>query len=145
AIEPAKAIVSTDIRNTAIEKPNILVRPLISVITPIFFRFGRSERFTPDVYLEDGEKLSEYGLDARVVHMPGHSKGPVGIVTPEGDLIGGDLILKPEKSDKPQLNSIIDDLEVARLSVNKLKDLNIKTVYPGHSTSFDFDTLSIEN
>jgi len=50
-------------------KSNILIR----MIAPILLGFGKSERFEPDLYLEDGDNLSEYGFDARVLHLPGHS------------------------------------------------------------------------
>ena len=123
------------------KKPNILVKILIRMLTPVFFRFGRSERFKPDFYIEDGYDLSEFGLDAKVLHIPGHSKGSIGILTADGDLIGGDLILKSDKSEQPHLNSIIDDLAVAHTSVEKLQSLNIKTIYPGHSKSFTMDML----
>ena len=123
------------------KKPNILVRTLARVFTPIFFRFGKAERFTPDFYIEDGYSLSEFGLDAKVLHIPGHSKGSIGILTTDGDLIGGDLILQSDKSEQPHLNSIIDDLTEAYTSVEKMKSLNIKTVYPWHSKSFSMDML----
>ena len=123
------------------KKPNILARTLVRKITPVFFRFGRSARFKPDFFIDDGDDLSQYGLDATVLHIPGHSKGSIGILTADGDLIGGDLILKPEKSERPQLNSIIDDPAEANASVEKLKSLNIKTIYPGHSGSFPMDML----
>ena len=123
------------------KKPNILMRMLARMFTPIFFRFGRSKRFKPDLYIDDGHDLSEFGLDARVLHIPGHSKGSIGILTACGDLIGGDLILKSDELKPPHLNSIIDDLALAHTSVEKLKSLNIKTVYPGHSISFTLDML----
>jgi hydroxyacylglutathione hydrolase len=123
-------------------KPNILVRVPARIFTPIFFGFGRAERFKPDLYIEDGYDLSEFGIDAKVIHIPGHSKGSIGILTADGDLIGGDLILKSDKADKPHLNSIIDDLAAANASLRKIKGLNIKTVYPGHSKSFAMDMLT---
>ena len=123
-------------------KANIFSKAIVRILTLVFFRFGRSERFKPDFCVEDGYDLSEFGLDAKVLHIPGHSKGSIGILTAGGDLIGGDLILKSDKSDQPHLNSIIDDLAVARTSVEKLKSLNIKTVYPGHSQSFPMDMLT---
>jgi hydroxyacylglutathione hydrolase len=126
------------------KKPNILVRVPARIFTPIFFGFGRAERFKPDLYIEDGYDLSEFGIDAKVIHIPGHSKGSIGILTADGDLIGGDLILKSDKADKPHLNSIIDDLAEANASLGKIKGLNIKTVYPGHSKSFTTDMLTID-
>ncbi len=106
---------------------------IISIVAPILFKFGESERCTPDLYVEDGYDLSEYGLDAQVLHIPGHSKGSIGILTGGGDLFCGDLL---ENTDQPVLNSIMDDVAAANASVERLKSLEINTVYPGHGEPF---------
>jgi glyoxylase-like metal-dependent hydrolase (beta-lactamase superfamily II) len=67
--------------------------------------------------MEDGYDLSEYGFDAEVLHIPGHSKGSIGILTAYGDLFCGDLF---ENREKPVLSSIMDDLSAANASVEKL-------------------------
>jgi hydroxyacylglutathione hydrolase len=113
---------------------NILTRRLV----PILFGFGKSERFTPDFYLDEGDDLSDYGFDARVLHIPGHSKGSIGILTAGGDLLCGDLL---ECTDRPALNSIMDDLAAANASVESLKSLTINTVYPGHGQPFPMETF----
>jgi hydroxyacylglutathione hydrolase len=112
------------------------------MIAPILFRFGKSERFKPDAYIEDGEDLSEDGFDARVVHIPGHSKGSIGILTSSGDLFCGDLL---ENIHKPKLNSIMDDLTTANTSVEKLSQLGIRTVYPGHGKPFTMNVFVKNN
>jgi hydroxyacylglutathione hydrolase len=106
---------------------------LIRMIAPILFRFGKSNRFEPDLYIEDGYALSEYGFDAAVLTIPGHSKGSIGILTAGGELLCGDLF---DNTDKPALNSIMDDLAAANASVEKLKSFAINTVYPGHGKPF---------
>lgn len=114
------------------KKSNMIFR----IIAPILFGFGKSERFKPDLYLEDGENLSEYGFDAKVIHIPGHSRGSIGILTTDGDLICGDLL---ENIDKPKFNSLMDDLETANVSVEKLQGLKANTVYPGHGKPFQME------
>ena len=42
---------------------------------------GAFEPFSPDVLLQDGQDLGEFGLAATVVHFPGHSPGSVGVLT----------------------------------------------------------------
>jgi len=49
-------------------------------------RVSRFDKFKPDIYLDDGQDLTEYGLDAKVIHIPGHSKGSIGLLTADGDL-----------------------------------------------------------
>lgn len=119
------------------KKPNVLVRSLI----PLFTGFGESERFAPDLLLEDGADLSPHGLDARVLSLPGHSKGSIGILTPEGDLFCGDLF---ENTKGPVLNSLMDDLEAAKVSLAVLESYKVRFVYPGHGEPFTLDQLAKE-
>ena len=120
------------------KKGNIVMR----MIAPILFGFGKSKRFNPDYYVEDGHLLSEYGLDAKVLHIPGHSRGSIGVLTADGDLICGDLL---ENRDRPGLNSIMDDMAAASASTERLKKLGIKTVYPGHGKPFPMEVFRRNN
>lgn len=117
------------------KKGNILIR----LMAPILFGFGKSKRFKPDLYIEDGYDLSGYGFDAKVLHIPGHSKGSIGVLTADGDLFCGDLFTN---WDKPVLNSIIDDSTTANSSFEKLKNLKINTVYPGHGKPFPMERFT---
>ncbi len=103
-----------------------------------FFKLSKSNRFTPDLFLEDGQDLSEYGLDAKILHLPGHSSGSISILTGSGELFCGDLF---ENRSRPALNSIMDDKSAAQASLAKLKSLRVGTVYPGHGQPFPFDRL----
>jgi hydroxyacylglutathione hydrolase len=110
--------------------------PLLRLMVPILFRFAKSDRFKPDLYIEEGDDLSEYGFDARVLHLAGHSRGSIGILTADGDLFCGDLL---DNTDQPVLNSIMDDVATAKASVEKLRGLEIHTVYPGHGRPFPME------
>jgi hydroxyacylglutathione hydrolase len=112
--------------------------PLLRIVSPILFRFSKSNRFTPDIYLEDGADLSEHGFDARVLSLPGHSLGSIGFLTANGDLLCGDLL---ENYDKPTLNSLMDDPAAANTSIEYLKSLDVSTIYPGHGQPFALDSL----
>ena len=120
------------------KKGNILIR----MIAPILFGFRKSERFEPDLYVEEGYNLSGYGFDAKVLYIPGHSKGSIGILTAGDDLFCGDLFTN---RDNPVLNSIMDDSAVANASVERLKSLRINTVYPGHGKLFPMDVFMKKN
>jgi glyoxylase-like metal-dependent hydrolase (beta-lactamase superfamily II) len=111
---------------------------LIRTLAPLLFRFGAANRFQPDVTIEDGVDLAEYGFDAKVLSIPGHSRGSIGILTAGGALFCGDLLTN---TDKPVLNSIMDDAAAANASVEKLRSLEINTLYPGHGQPFTLATL----
>lgn len=110
---------------------------LSRVISP-FLGLGRKYRFQPDFYVEDGDNFLSYGIEAQVVHLPGHSSGSIGVLTTEGDLFCGDLFTNTKK---PALGDIIDDERAAWDSVEKLKEMDINQVYPGHGDPFFWNSL----
>jgi glyoxylase-like metal-dependent hydrolase (beta-lactamase superfamily II) len=114
---------------------------LISRIISPFMGLGKKYRFKPDFYVEEGYHLLPYGVEARVVHLPGHSLGSIGVLTSEGDLFCGDLFTNNKK---PALGGIIDDEAAAQASVEKLMDMDITKVYPGHGDPFLWKLLKEE-
>ena len=109
---------------------------IIRGITPLLFGFGKSNRIKPDFFVDDGYDFSEYGFTAKVLSTPGHSKGSIGVLTANGDMFCGDLF---ENRNHVRLNLIMDDLEAAISSVEKLKGLKINMVYPGHGKPFSMN------
>jgi glyoxylase-like metal-dependent hydrolase (beta-lactamase superfamily II) len=111
---------------------------LLKIISGLFFKLGSADKFKPDIYLNDGDDLSEYGYDAKVLQIPGHSLGSVGILTASGDLFCGDLITG---TGEPALNTIMDDPSTANASLDKLAGYEIDTVYPGHGEPFSMQSF----
>jgi glyoxylase-like metal-dependent hydrolase (beta-lactamase superfamily II) len=111
---------------------------LIRRLAPIMMNFGKKDRCTPDVLIEDGASLAEYGLEAQVFHTPGHSKGSICILTAAGDLFCGDLL---NNRQKPVLNSMLDNPSEGKASFEILTSLPIQMVYPGHGQPFPMDAL----
>lgn len=99
----------------------------------LYLPIGKSTRFKPDIYLEDGQDLSAYGLDGRVVHLPGHTSGSIGVLTEGGDVFCGDLLLGNRK---PKKNSLVDNAAAMDASIARLRDLGVRMVYPGHGRPF---------
>jgi hydroxyacylglutathione hydrolase len=116
------------------KKGNLLIRWL----APKLIGFGKAERCTPDLAIADGYDLGEYGLDAQILSIRGHSSGSIAILTAQGELFCGDLL---ENTAKPALGSIIDDPVAANASLERLKQLGIKIVYPGHGKPFAMELL----
>jgi glyoxylase-like metal-dependent hydrolase (beta-lactamase superfamily II) len=110
----------------------------LTKISSLLDKQVKFERFSPDILVEDGTDLSQYGLKASIVSIPGHSKGSIAVRTAEGDLFCGDLLMNVFK---PGYHFMIDDMQAANASVKKLKRLRVKTVYPGHGKPFSMDSL----
>ena len=96
------------------------------------YPLSKPDQFKPDLYIDENTDLTPYGFEGKVVSLPGHTMGSVGILTTAGDLFCGDLLAN---QGKPTLWSI-DDMGAARASVEKLRSLTINTIYPGHGTPF---------
>lgn len=90
--------------------------------------------FKPDILLKEGDNLGAYGFDAKIVHLPGHTTGSIGIITKEGELIAGDICTNMKK---PSLAPNAMNFKQLKSSVEKLKTMNIKKIYPGHGDPFD--------
>ena len=100
------------------------------LVTLTFSKNSVFDTFKPDIYLQDGQDLAEFGLSAKVIHLPGHSKGSIGILTNEGDLFCGDLIYNFAAF------SYIDNLDDFNKSITILKKIEINILYPGHGKPF---------
>lgn len=93
---------------------------------------------TPDILLEDESDLSAFGFDAKIRHLPGHTEGSIGIFTSDGDLIAGDIFVNMKKPGAA-LNAV--DFDKLHQSIQKIKSLDIRTIYPGHGEPFDKKVL----
>ncbi|MCU0520731.1 MAG: MBL fold metallo-hydrolase [Anaerolineae bacterium] len=111
---------------------------LVRLVVPVLSGFGKKQRFSPDLEIVDGVDLIEYGLDARVLDLPGHSQGSIGVLTGVGDLFCGDMFTA---IDKPERNSLMDDGKAFEASFERLRALGVRTVYPGHGTAFAWHSL----
>jgi glyoxylase-like metal-dependent hydrolase (beta-lactamase superfamily II) len=98
------------------------------------------KKFKPDILLKDGQDLKEYGLNAKIIHLPGHTKGSIGILTTEGDFFAGDTLVN---SKKPDIAIFVDDFQELKNSINRLKNLKIKDIYPGHGKPFPSEKLPL--
>ena len=120
---------------------NIIIRMLVKAMLPLLkLNLKKEDHFTPDIYLEEGDDLSEYGFGAKVVHLPGHSRGSIGFHTKENNLFIGDILENIGKKG-PIKGSLMDNLEDFNASIDKLKTLTIKTVYPGHGKPFQMENF----
>jgi glyoxylase-like metal-dependent hydrolase (beta-lactamase superfamily II) len=106
-----------------------------NIIFDIFTRYYLGiDKFRADIFFDDNYNLESWGIDAVVLHLPGHSKGSTGVLTAENNLICGDLI---ENRRKPKLY-FVDDKDLVKKSLEKLDRLNINEVYPGHGNMFRY-------
>jgi glyoxylase-like metal-dependent hydrolase (beta-lactamase superfamily II) len=115
------------------DKMSLIARVMVFVVGAFFKGATKFDKFTPDVLIDEGFDLSRYGLNAKVLHIPGHSRGSIGILTDDGKLFSGDFAI-------PGFG-FIDDMADHNASMEKLIQLNIETIFPGHGKPFPMSVL----
>ncbi len=86
------------------------------------------EEFEPTIYLKNGDDLSGYGVDARVVELPGHTKGSIGVEV-EDNLFVGDALMNMFY---PTVSMIYVDEQEMLSSAKYISESGKKTIYFGH-------------
>ena len=89
--------------------------------------------FEPDILLGEGTSLEEYGLEAEILHTPGHSPGSISLLLPSGDAIAGDVmaggfVLK----NQPGYPFLAEDVPEVRKSIRELMSHAPVRLFFGH-------------
>lgn len=95
--------------------------------------------FEPDVLIDDEIDLSSYGVAARIVFTPGHTLGSVSVLSADGAMIVGDLLMGGWLGGWlfptwPGLHYAADDLDQIYASVRKVLALGPNVIHPGRGT-----------
>ena len=92
----------------------------------------KPEGVRPDVLLDDGDRLDTWGLDAKVVHIPGHTHGSSCLLV-EGRLaFVGDLLSTTGRLRAQRF--FAEDWSQIPESLDRLKALGVEWVYAGHGS-----------
>lgn len=113
-----------------------------SVVRWIYLLLAPLAPFRPlqaEVSLDDGAGLLSYGVDARIVLLPGHSPEHLGVVTPSGDLLAGDLFVNYTVPSQPLY--LVDRAAWDR-SYERARSLAPRRVLVGHGEPFKGDALT---
>lgn len=92
------------------------------------FEMDSLEVFDPIIYLKNGDDLSEYGIAAKAVELPGHTKGSIGVEI-EDNLFVGDALMNMFY---PTVSMLYVDEQEMLLSAKYISELGEKTIYFGH-------------
>lgn len=84
----------------------------------------------PTVFLEDGMPLAPYGIDGKVVALPGHTAGSVGVLLATRELLVGDAM---SGLWAPGPAWCYEDKSLMEESLEKIKALRPRRIYTGHS------------
>jgi glyoxylase-like metal-dependent hydrolase (beta-lactamase superfamily II) len=95
----------------------------------------RTHPCEPTSVLADGDVLDLGDRVFEVLHVPGHTAGSIALWEAEtGTLFTGDTMYLDDKL-------FVDDPVAFRASLERLRDLPVTVVHPGHNRSFSGDEL----
>jgi glyoxylase-like metal-dependent hydrolase (beta-lactamase superfamily II) len=103
-------------------------------LAKFFFPLARKlwplEPTTPDLLLEHGDALDEYGLPAMLVHTPGHTPGSSCLLVQDRLAFAGDLL---STNGRPHVQRFYaHDWSQIPASLARLAEYRPALVYPGH-------------
>ena len=81
------------------------------------------------IYVKDGDELGTYGIDAKVIELPGHTLGSIGVDVESKYLIVGDAL---DNWIKPGIGHLFYDRGAVKKSAEKIKVMGDRTIYYGH-------------
>ena len=83
----------------------------------------------PHIFLQEGDTLERYGIDARVIELPGHTIGSIGLDIWGSELLVSDAVIT-HRSCGPA--SIYGNHNIMITSCNKISAIGKRIVYAGH-------------
>ncbi len=93
-------------------------------------RFLRPEPVQPDLTFTDGQSFAAFGLDAYVLHTPGHTLGSSSLIVENRLAFVGDLLTT---RGFPHLQNLYaQDWSQLPASLERLQSLNLEWIYTGH-------------
>lgn len=110
-------------------KPYGLVGRVVLGLSLKVLKNTKVERPENLIYVADGDDLSSYGINAKIIELPGHTCGSIGIDVEEKHLFVGDEL---DNWITPGVGHLYYDPEAIRKSAEKLRKLGDRTVYYGH-------------
>lgn len=108
---------------------NSILGRIVRFVSVKSFRIDGIQAVTPTVFLEDGDSLDHYGISARVVGLPGHTDGSIGLDVAGHDLIVGDALMNMFY---PTVSMLYHNREIMMKSAKKIQEIGPRIIHFGH-------------
>ena len=98
--------------------------------------------FVPSMTIQSEFSLKPYGIEAEIIHTPGHTPGSVSIVFENGSAIVGDVMMGGHlggafQPHLPRYHYFYDDMAQIHSSLKTLLDRGVETFYVGHGGAIE--------
>ena len=110
------------------------------MLIPMLERRGpaKSPPVKPDIFIGEELDLKKYGVDAKVIHTPGHTPGSLAVILPNGEFIVGDLIMRGIlRFRQPNYPLFADDMSQLNKSLKLILRKKPTKIYCTHGGPFE--------
>lgn len=104
---------------------------VVAEVSEKSYESDRIPEFSPEFFLKEGDRLKDYGINARIMELPGHTKGSIGIDIDGKSVIVGDALMNMFY---PGLSMVYWDRGETIKSAEKISALGARKVYFGHGS-----------
>lgn len=136
--EADTALIGETLKNHPLQADTFLGRMILGGSERSMYK---APKFTPDVFFNDGDTLEEYGAkSAKVTALPGHTSGSIGLICGDHAIVGDAMfnLLRPTPA------RLFEDGEQMLKSTNKLLDMSLKSIMPGHGKAFSPEAVKLQ-
>ncbi|MEJ2550388.1 MAG: MBL fold metallo-hydrolase, partial [Anaerolineales bacterium] len=103
---------------------------IVGAVMPLIERIVPLEPTEADIVLKDGDSLDDYGIDAYVLHTPGHTLGSSSLIVEGKYAFVGDLLSTYRKPHVQRL--FAQDWSAIGQSLDRLEAGKPELIYSGH-------------
>ena len=81
-------------------------------------------------FIKEGDTFGDYGFpDIKVIELPGHTKGSIGLLVPDSSLLVGDAL---DNWIRPAMGHLYFDKDVMKKTYERIRSFSAKTICYGH-------------
>jgi len=114
---------------------NSIAKILSKISNKFFPNFSKFEPVLPDISIKDEYDLAPFGVDGKILHTPGHTKGSISVILAEGDCLVGDTMFNLFPN--TVFPVFANDTKELKQSWEKIKEYDCQRFHPGHGSSFE--------
>ncbi len=92
----------------------------------------RYDAVEPDIVVEDNYSLQDFGIKAKIIHTPGHTKGSISLIDEQGNAFIGDIAMGFPMNFKAGLPIIAENLDEVKKSWKRILEEGAKTLHLSH-------------
>ena len=100
-------------------------------------------RFNIDIEIDSSYELVDYGIEGKILHTPGHTKGSLSILMENGEAIIADSVMAMMPWSKPGKPIVGYDLALTKKNILMLMAMGAQSFYLSHGKCYDKNEMNV--